>query len=127
MAKDKKEKGKKDKKAAAKGPHASITENTAARASIARAKAGASLAGFVVVAFFSHRAGVEPFEVGLRALGAGIAVWLIAWAVGIALWRRIIVHTIQTEAERIREEHEAKQRKLRGEDEEADDAAEAAA
>jgi hypothetical protein len=127
MAKNAKKNGKDKKGAAAKGPHASITENSAARASITRAKAGAALAGFVVVAIFSYRAGVEPFEVGLRALAAGLAVWLIAWAVGIALWRRIIVQRIITEAERIREEHEAKQRKLRGDDEGDEEATEAAA
>jgi hypothetical protein len=125
MAKKDAKNAKGKKGAAPKGPHASITENTAARASITRAKAGAALVGFVVVAFFSYRAGVEPFEVGLRALAAGIAVWLIAWAVGIALWRRIIVQKIQTEAERIRDAHEARQRKLRGEDDE--EAAEATA
>lgn len=99
-----------DKKGKAAGPQTpmiSVSAHPRAQRSILRAKAYAGLAGFVLVGFFSYQAGVESFEVGLRALAAGIVCYLAAWFFAVLLWRHLVVAEAQAEADRIREEHEA--------------------
>lgn len=87
-------------------PMISVSSHPRAQRSILRTKAYAGLAGFVLVGFFSYQAGVEPFEVGLRALLAGIVCDLAAWGFAVALWQRLVVAEAQAEADRVREAHE---------------------
>lgn len=86
-------------------PMITVSAHPRAQRSILRSKAYAGLVGFVLVAFFSHQAGVEPFEVGLRALLAGIVCYLAAWAAAVALWQKLVVAEAQAQADKIREEH----------------------
>jgi hypothetical protein len=85
-------------------PEVSLAQNPEAKRSIAKIKAGTALVAFVAVAYFSHAAGVELFEVGLRALGAGILAYLAAWAFGIALWKRLLIHQAKLTVLRRQEE-----------------------
>ena len=114
MAKDAKKKGKKRDKPASPNdwPLVSVAQHPRARRSVNRTKAWAGLIGFVVVAVFSSRAGVEPFEAGLRALGAGIAAYLIAWGVSLSLWQRMVVAEAKAAAERRRDERSAALREV---------------
>jgi hypothetical protein len=96
--KDKKAKGKPD------WPEVSLAQNPAAKRSIAKLKAGSGLVAFVVVAWFSYAAGVDTFEVGVRALGAGMAAYLAGWAFGIALWKRLLIHQAKMTVKRRQEE-----------------------
>lgn len=93
--KDPKAKGKADKKdkkgkdeAKAGG---SIANHPRAKASIRRAKGWSGLAGFAIAAFVSLQASVPLFQVGLRALGAGVVGYMLAWWVGVLVWRQLIL------------------------------------
>ena len=122
MAKDKsapkgkaKAKGKKGKAEPAKSdwPLVSVAEHPRATRSIRRAKAWAGLLGLVLVGVLSWRAGVTPFEVGVRALVAGILLYLVVWAASVSMWQRIVLHEARTEAERRRDEREQRLADLR--------------
>jgi hypothetical protein len=115
MAKDKK-KAKKGDRPPSKNdwPLVSVAEHPRATRSINRTKAWAGLLGFALVAVVSWRAGVEPFEVGLRALGAGIATYVIAWFAAVALWQRMVVAEAKAVAERRRDERSAALREVSG-------------
>jgi hypothetical protein len=117
MAKDKgKGKGKrKDAKASPNDwPLINVAQHPRARTSINRSKAWAGLIAFVVVAIFSWKAGVEPVEVGVRAIGAGIAAYVVIWAAAVALWQRLIVAEAKATAERRRDERMAHLREVSG-------------
>lgn len=57
---------------------------------IRRAKALCGLGGFLVAGFAAHMHGDLFFAAGERALGGGIAGYLLGWGVGLAVWRRIL-------------------------------------
>ena len=104
-------KGKKKKAAATQQPHSpwphiSVSEHPRALASLRRLRGWAGLLTFVFVAYLSYRAGVAPFEIGVRALVAGIGVYLAAWAAGVSLWRQVVYAEAKREAERRRAERE---------------------
>jgi uncharacterized membrane protein YccC len=64
-------------------------EDPRAAAGIARAKSLGGLAGFALAAFASYAH--EPlFTVAGRALLGGIAGYVVAWAVALTVWRRIM-------------------------------------
>jgi hypothetical protein len=97
----------KEKKAPApksEWPHVSVSEHPRAARSVRSLKAWGGLLAFTLVGLVSWRAGVEPFEVGLRALGAGIVGYLAAWMIGVTLWQRIVLAEAKAEAERRRDE-----------------------
>jgi hypothetical protein len=86
--------GKKDKKG--KGKNAaqaggSIANHPRAKASIRRAKGWAGLAGFAIAAIVSLQASVPLFQTGLRALGAGVVGYMLAWWAGVLVWRQLIL------------------------------------
>jgi type VI protein secretion system component VasK len=108
--KDGKGKGK-GGKGAAGGPQQiqpSVSAHPRAKRSITRAKAWGGLLVFASVALLSHRAGVTPFEVGVRALVAGIAAYLVVWFLAVLLWQRLVVHELKQEQERKQAELEAR-------------------
>jgi hypothetical protein len=82
-------KGKKGKDTAAQG--ASIANHPRARASIRRAKGWAGLAGFAIAALVSIQASVPMFQIGLRALGAGVVGYMLAWWFSVMVWRQLIL------------------------------------
>ena len=73
------------------GALASVANHPRARASVRRAKGWGGLIGFGIAAYLSLKAGVPAADAGLRALGAGIAGRLIAWACAVAVWRHLVV------------------------------------
>jgi hypothetical protein len=91
--KDKKDKkGKKGKKGKDEGAQgASIANHPRARASIRRTKGWAGLAGFAIAAALSIQASVPMFQVGLRALGAGVVGYMLAWWFSVMVWRQLIL------------------------------------
>jgi hypothetical protein len=82
-------KGKKGKDEGAQG--ASIANHPRARASIRRTKGWAGLAGFAIAAAMSIQASVPMFQVGLRALGAGVVGYMLAWWFSVMIWRQLIL------------------------------------
>ena len=88
--------GKKDKKdKKGKGQDepqgSSIAGHPRAKSSIRRAKAWCGLAGFAIATLLSLQASVPLFQTGLRALGAGVVGYMLAWWFGVLLWRQLIV------------------------------------
>ena len=54
-------------------------------------RGGAAIAAFFLTALLSHRAGLPVFDAGVRALGAGVATFVVAWALAVMVWRQLAV------------------------------------
>jgi ABC-type uncharacterized transport system permease subunit len=85
-----------------------------ARRSVRRARAFGGLLGFVVTLVLSLRAGVPAFDATARALLAGIAVHLAAWAIAVAVARQMMLAELETVRERRRERLERRAELTRG-------------
>lgn len=70
---------------------ASIADHPRARAMIRRMKGWGGLAGFGLAALLSLQASVPMVTTGLRAIGAGVVGYLLAWWVGVLVWRQLIL------------------------------------
>ena len=86
-----KKKDKKGKKAAEQSPGSSIATHPRARSSVRQAKGWAGLAGFAIAAVLSLQASVPLFQVGERALAAGVVGYMLAWWCSVLVWRHLIV------------------------------------
>ena len=102
MAKEAKKKG----DAGDGQPVVRLAAHPRAQQQIATAKSWGGLLGFVLVGLLSYRAGVPAFEAGLRALGGGFGLYLLAWAGAVAIWREIAVAEVER-ARRLLAEHAA--------------------
>ncbi len=88
--KDKKDKkGRKGGEEGARG--ASIANHPRARAMIRRMKGWGGLGGFALAALLSLQASVPLVTTGLRAIGAGVLGYLLAWWIGVLVWRQLII------------------------------------
>lgn len=95
--KDKKKK--KGKDGAKPSGGASVANHPRAAAAVRRAKGAGGLASFVLAAWLSHRAGLSTSQVVERALAAGIAGYLLAWACAVTVWRQIVLAELRTAVE----------------------------
>jgi len=68
----------------------SVANHPRAATQVARAKAWAGLAGFLLVGWLSLQAGVPTADLLLRALAAGVAAYVVAWACAVAVWRHLV-------------------------------------
>ncbi len=82
----------------AKGP--SVATHPRAREHVRMAKALGGLGGFLLAAYFSIHAGVPPQQVGLRALAAGAAGFMLGWACSVTVWRHLALAELQALVER---------------------------
>jgi hypothetical protein len=91
--KDKSKGGKKqDKKGTAAASSAiSVAAHPRAAAAVKRAKGFGGVGGFALAAYLSHKAGVPAAQVGARALVAGIAGYIVAWACAVTVWRHLVM------------------------------------
>ena len=85
----------------------SIAAHPRAAAAIRRGRARTSLVAFVVVLLVALHGGVGAQDAVVRALIAGVAANLVAWAVGVALWRQIIMAELRAAHRRRRARGEA--------------------
>jgi len=98
-------KGAKGKGAKGKGKGSSsggisIASHPRARAQVRRAKGWSGLAGFGIGAYLSFKAGI-PFQlVMLRAIAAGIALYMVAWACSLTVWRHLVLAELRAMSER---------------------------
>jgi hypothetical protein len=94
-----KDKAKKDKgkKAAAGG--VSIAAHPQASHGVRTLKAWGGLIGFGLGAYMSERAGVPIGLLGLRALTAGVAGYMVAWFCGVVAWRAIVSAEVRAHME----------------------------
>ncbi len=88
--KSKKKKGK-DGASAAPGAHGpSVANHPRARYQVRRAKGWSGIAGFAIAGYLSYKAGVPAFDVGMRALVAGIVAYMLAWMCAVTVWRHLV-------------------------------------
>src|SRR6185437_9849464 len=78
----------------------SIATHPRASAQVRRIKGWTGLAGFLLAAIVSWRAGVPGLELGIRALVAGVAGYLVGWGCAVAAWRAILVAELHARLER---------------------------
>jgi hypothetical protein len=83
---------------ASDGP--SIAAHPRASEQVRRAKGWGGIAGFGIAAYLSHKAGVPVVDLGLRAIIAGIAGYMLAWACAVTVWRHLMVAELRAAAER---------------------------
>ena len=99
--KDKKEKkGKKGKGKADASGGPSVASHPRASYQVRRAKGWGGLAGFAIAAYLSYKAGVPTADLGLRALIAGIAGYMLAWACSVTVWRHLVLAELRAAVER---------------------------
>ena len=72
-----------------------LTEHPRAQAGIRRAKGKAGLAVLALVLLLSLRAGLTADAALARALPAGVAAYLIAWATAITVWRQLALGELE--------------------------------
>jgi hypothetical protein len=91
-------KGKKGKASASDGP--SVAGHPRAAAQVRRAKGLGGVGGFALAAMLGLQAGIPPDQVGERALGAGVAGYMLAWACAVAVWRHLVLAELRALADR---------------------------
>ncbi|HZV72516.1 MAG TPA: hypothetical protein VFF79_02265 [Conexibacter sp.] len=69
----------------------SVANHPRAGAQVARAKAWGGLAGFLLVALLSWRAGAPIADTLARALAGGVVVYLATWGCAVIVWRHLVV------------------------------------
>jgi hypothetical protein len=87
-SKNKKKKGN-EEDGAAEG--LSVATHPRARAQVRRAKGWGGLIGFAIATYLSLKAGVPATQTGIRALAAGVAGYLVAWACAVSVWRHLVL------------------------------------
>ena len=88
-------------------PAVSVAGHPRAGSSVRRIKGFGGIAGFGLAAGLSLKAGVPTELVGERAIGAGIAGYLIAWGASITVWRQLVLAEMRTASEVAKARHEA--------------------
>jgi hypothetical protein len=96
-------------KAAAKrdpAPSFSIASHARARRSVREIKAWVGLIGFILALVLSHEASVPLAIAAERALVAGVAGYLIAWACAVAVWRALLAAELHARVDELKARRE---------------------
>ena len=96
-------KGKDKKKGKGAGDAAaapSVAAHPRASYQVRRVKGWGGLIGFGAAAYVSYKAGVPMFDLGLRALIAGIVGYMLAWACAVTVWRQLVLAELRAAIER---------------------------
>jgi hypothetical protein len=99
-AKAEAKKGKKGKKGGEASAGLSIAAHPRASYQVRRAKGWGGLAGFAIAAYLSYKAGVPTADLGLRALLAGMAGYMLAWACAVTVWRHLVMAELRAAVDR---------------------------
>ena len=114
--KDKAAKGKKPKgKAEVSETAIRVSAHPRATYSIARLKGFGGLLGLLLVGLLSWRAGLPAVDAALRGLIGGVVAYLICWAVGVQVWRHLVMAEAAAAAEVVRKRREAARAALEAE------------
>lgn len=97
----KKPMGKRARAAQEKRAEPSVAGHPRAGRHVRQAKGWGGLVGFAAAAYLSMRAGVPTYEIGIRALAAGAAGYLLAWACSVTVWRHLLDAELRLVAERV--------------------------
>jgi hypothetical protein len=89
-----------------KGPTApahaiSVAAHPRAAYAVRRTKGWGGLIGLLLVAWYSHRAGLMPVDVALRALTGGIVGYVVAWVIALQVWRHLVIAEARAAADRV--------------------------
>ncbi|MCK9247686.1 MAG: hypothetical protein M0P31_01730 [Solirubrobacteraceae bacterium] len=84
-------------------PGISVSAHPRMAAHVRHATAWGALLAFLLVGAASLGARIEPFEVGVRALAAGVVGWLVVWAAAVQIGRAVV----RAEVSALRAEREA--------------------
>ena len=74
---------------------ASLASHPKAKAQIRAAKGWGGLGAFVITAYLSYQAEVPFDQIGLRAIAAGIAGYMVAWAFAVTFWRYLLLAELE--------------------------------
>ena len=75
-----------------------ISAHPRAQAQIRRWKGIGGLAGFLLMAWYSHRSGTDFVHLGLRALLGGMTSYVAVWAAAVYVWRQITLAEVRHQA-----------------------------
>lgn len=100
-AKTKKDKTKGSKKAkkADAVDGLSVAGHPRAAAQVNRAKGLGGIVCFLITAYYSYKAGVPLDQVALRAVGVGVAGYMLAWACAVTVWRHLVLAELRAVVE----------------------------
>ena len=68
-----------------------LSAHPRAQRAIARSKAIGGLVGFLIGFWLGTRAGLPAWDTGVRALGGGIAAYVIVWVAAVQIWSQLIL------------------------------------
>jgi hypothetical protein len=106
--KDTADKAKKGKKGAEVSETAiRVAAHPRAAYSIARIKGYGGLIGLLLMTFLSWRAGLPAIDAALRGLVGGVAAYFACWALGVQVWRHLVMAEAAAAAEVVRKRREA--------------------
>jgi hypothetical protein len=77
-----------------------LSAHPRAARSVRRVRACAGLGALLLTLLLSLQAGVPAWDATARALVAGIAVHLVAWAIALVVWRQIVLAELRAAHER---------------------------
>jgi len=103
MSSSKKAKGGKQKAGKKGSKEPKLVEHPRARRSINMAKSYAGLGAFLFAGYSSWHAGSQFVDVATRALLWGMAAYLLVWALGVQVWRHLIIAEVRAAERRWRE------------------------
>ena len=78
----------------------SVANHPRASYQVRRAKGWGGIAGFAIAGYLSYKAGVPTFDVGLRALVAGMVGYMLAWMCAVTVWRHLVLAELRAAIER---------------------------
>jgi hypothetical protein len=94
--------------AAASAPSVSLAAHPRARVAVRRLRARCGIAGFLLVAFLSHRAGVPGADCLLRGLLGGVVAYFGAWACAVTVYRQLVLAELRHAEQAWRDRHRAR-------------------
>jgi hypothetical protein len=77
-----------------------LSAHPRAQRAIARSKALGGLIGFLIGLWLGSRAGLPAWDTGVRALGGGIAGYVIIWIAAVQIWRQVAIAEYRHAAKR---------------------------
>lgn len=78
----------------------SVKANPRAAASVARTRARVGGGCFLLAGLVSHFADASGWDIGVRALGAGLVGWYVGWFAAVTVWRQILVAEVRADVRR---------------------------
>jgi hypothetical protein len=89
-------------------PSVSLAAHPRARVAVRRLRARFGIAGFLIVAFLSHRSGVPGPDCLLRGLLGGVVAYFGSWACAVAVYRQLVLAELRHAEQAWRDRHAAR-------------------